>query len=96
MSSPEASDVSSDVLSTALEHNYSYEHDDLVNALRVKPYSQRITSIISWCLYSKSAKVQQQGANLISRIPAVMKICEEELMRQIRSLLIIAVIYYVH
>ena len=52
----------------------------IVNALskRVKPYLPQICGTILWRLNNKSAKVRQQAADLISRIAAVMKTCQEE------------------
>ncbi|KAF6143364.1 hypothetical protein GIB67_001308 [Kingdonia uniflora] len=52
----------------------------VVNALgqRVKPYLPQICGTIKWRLNNKSAKVRQQAADLISRIAAVMKECQEE------------------
>ncbi|CAN4118686.1 unnamed protein product [Withania somnifera] len=52
----------------------------VVNALgqRVKPYLPQICGTIKWRLNSKSAKVRQQAADLISRIAVVMKQCGEE------------------
>ena len=45
---------------------------------RVNPYLSQICGIILWRLNNKSAKVRQQAAELISRIAAVMKTCQEE------------------
>lgn len=45
---------------------------------RVKPYLPQICGTILWRLNNKSAKVRQQAADLVSRIAAVMKICQEE------------------
>ncbi len=47
----------------------------VVNALgqRVKPYLLQICGMIKWQLNNKIAKVQQQAADLISRIAVVMK-----------------------
>nr|CAG4647641.1 EOG090X00GC [Moina brachiata]SVE92837.1 EOG090X00GC [Moina brachiata] len=52
----------------------------IVNSLskRVKPYLPQICGTILWRLNNKSAKVRQQAADLISRIAAVMKTCQEE------------------
>ena len=52
----------------------------IVNSLskRVKPYLPQICGTILWRLNNKSAKVRQQAADLISRIAAVMKMCQEE------------------
>nr|CAG4642280.1 EOG090X00GC [Evadne anonyx] len=52
----------------------------IINALskRVKPYLPQICGTILWRLNNKSAKVRQQAADLISRIAAVMKTCQEE------------------
>eukprot|EP01104_Vermistella_antarctica_P008392 TRINITY_DN2090_c0_g2_i1.p1 TRINITY_DN2090_c0_g2~~TRINITY_DN2090_c0_g2_i1.p1 ORF type:complete len:1269 (+),score=434.36 TRINITY_DN2090_c0_g2_i1:244-4050(+) len=52
----------------------------VVNALgiRAKPYLSQICGLISWRLTNKSAKVRQYAADLIGRIAAVMKRCDEE------------------
>jgi splicing factor 3B subunit 1 len=52
----------------------------VVNSLgkRVKPYLPQICGTILWRLNNKSAKVRQQAADLIARIGAVMKVCQEE------------------
>ncbi|KAJ4897290.1 hypothetical protein Rs2_24084 [Raphanus sativus] len=52
----------------------------VVNGLgqRVKPYLPQICGTIKWRLTSKSAKVREQAADLISRIAVVMKQCGEE------------------
>jgi splicing factor 3B subunit 1 len=45
---------------------------------RCKPYLQQLATTIKWRLNNKSAKVRQHAADLISRIAAVMKQCNEE------------------
>jgi splicing factor 3B subunit 1 len=52
----------------------------IVNQLgkRVKPYLPQICGTILWRLNNKAAKVRQQAADLISKIAAVMKTCQEE------------------
>ncbi|XP_075255786.1 splicing factor 3B subunit 1-like isoform X2 [Convolutriloba macropyga] len=52
----------------------------IVTALgeRVKPYLPQICGTVLWRLNNKTAKVRQQAADLIARIAAVMKICQEE------------------
>ena len=51
----------------------------IVTALgeRVKPYLPQICGTVLWRLNNKTAKVRQQAADLIARIAAVMKICQE-------------------
>ncbi|CAL8147916.1 unnamed protein product [Orchesella dallaii] len=52
----------------------------IVNQLgkRVKPYLPQICGTILWRLNNKAAKVRQQAADLITKIAAVMKTCQEE------------------
>jgi splicing factor 3B subunit 1 len=45
---------------------------------RAKPYLPQVCGTIKWRLNNKSAEVRQQAADLISKIAAVMKTCEEE------------------
>lgn len=45
---------------------------------RVKPYLPQIGGFVKWRLNNKAAKVRQQAADLIQRIAAVMKLCDEE------------------
>ncbi|KAF9626278.1 hypothetical protein IFM89_031791 [Coptis chinensis] len=62
----------------------------VVNALgqRAKPYFPQISATITWRLNNKSDKVRQQAADLMSRIAAVMKQCQEEhLMGHLRVVL---------
>ena len=41
-------------------------------------YLKSVVSITLWRPDNRSAKVRQKAADLISRIPAVMKMCQEE------------------
>ncbi|KAJ8591716.1 hypothetical protein M405DRAFT_813908 [Rhizopogon salebrosus TDB-379] len=52
----------------------------VVNALgiRAKPYLTQIISTVLWRLNSKSAKVQQQAADLTTRLAVVIKQCGED------------------
>ena len=52
----------------------------VVNTLskRTKPYLPQICGTILWRLNNKSAKVRQQASDLIAKIAAVMKTCQEE------------------
>ena len=45
--------------------------------LRTKPYFPRIGALIHWKLNNKSARIRQQGADLITRIALIMKKCDE-------------------
>ena len=45
---------------------------------RVKSYLPQISGFVKWRLNNKAAKVRQQAADLIQRIAAVMKVCDEE------------------
>ena len=45
---------------------------------RTKAYLPQICGIIKWRLNNKLAKVRQQSADLITRIAAVMSVCDEE------------------
>ncbi|CAM9289926.1 unnamed protein product [Chrysoparadoxa australica] len=52
----------------------------VVNALgtRVKPYLPQITGTIKWRLNNKSARVRMQAADLIGKVAALMKACDED------------------
>lgn len=45
---------------------------------RMKPYLPQVCGTIKWRLNNKSAKVRMQAADLISRIAAVLKTCQED------------------
>jgi splicing factor 3B subunit 1 len=52
----------------------------VVNALgaRAKPYLPQVCGTIKWRLNNKSARVREQAADLVSRIAATLKRCDEE------------------
>ena len=52
----------------------------VINALgqRAKPYLPQICGTIKWRLNNKSARVREQAADLVARIAALMKKCDEE------------------
>ena len=52
----------------------------VINALgqRSKPYLPQICGTIKWRLNNKGAKVREQAADLVAKIAAVMKQCDEE------------------
>ena len=45
---------------------------------RSKPYLPQICGTIKWRLNNKNAEVRQQAADLVARVAATMKVCEEE------------------
>lgn len=48
--------------------------------IRAKPYLEQIIGIVKWRLNNKSATVREHAADLISRIAAVMRTCNEEVL----------------